>query len=111
MDTTAQNTTSTTPQADPAGEPTTTVPATPQLPPAGGAPQGTPAPGLADRLGSYRMRRSTTDKMLGGVCGGLAADLGIDAALLRILVLVLTLFTGGAAAIVYLAVWIIAPAG
>nr|WP_255426969.1 PspC domain-containing protein [Pseudonocardia sp. C8] len=56
------------------------------------------------------MRRSTTDKMLGGVCGGLARDLGVDAALLRIAVLVLTLVTGGAAALVYLAAWIVAPA-
>ncbi len=36
--------------------------------------------------------------------------LGVDPALLRIAVLVLTLFTGGAAALVYLAVWLIAPA-
>ncbi|MEJ8281028.1 PspC domain-containing protein [Pseudonocardia spirodelae] len=65
---------------------------------------------VADRLTSFRLRRSSTDRMLGGVCGGLAADLGVDAALLRIAVLALTLLTGGAAALVYLAAWIVAPA-
>ena len=47
--------------------------------------------------------------MLGGVCGGLAAGLGADAALLRVLVVALTLITGGAAAIVYIAAWALAP--
>nr|WP_075312719.1 PspC domain-containing protein [Pseudonocardia sp. EV170527-09] len=65
---------------------------------------------MGDRVAAFRLRRSSTDRMLGGVCGGLAADLGVDPALLRIAVLVLTLFTGGAAALVYLAVWLIAPA-
>lgn len=77
--------------------------------PAGAGPR--PAtPGIGDRVAAFRLRRSSTDRMLGGVCGGLAADLGVDPALLRIAVLVLTLFTGGAAALVYLAVWLIAPA-
>ena len=85
-----------------------------------GAGPGFPAPGtgapdpvggtsLGDRVAAFRLRRSATDKMLGGVCGGLAADLGVDAALLRIGVLVLTLATGGAFALVYLAAWLIAP--
>ena len=47
--------------------------------------------------------------MLGGVCGGLAAGLGADAALLRVLLVALTLVTGGAAAIVYVAAWVLAP--
>ncbi len=47
--------------------------------------------------------------MLGGVCGGLAASLGADAALLRVLVVALTVITGGAAAIVYAAAWALAP--
>ena len=50
-----------------------------------------------------------TDRMLGGVCGGLAASLGADAALLRVLVVALTVITGGAAAIVYAAAWVLAP--
>ena len=50
-----------------------------------------------------------TDRMLAGVCGGLAASLGADAALLRVLLVALTLITGGAAAIVYVAAWVLAP--
>ena len=47
--------------------------------------------------------------MLGGVCGGLAESLGADPALLRVLLVALTLITGGAAAVVYLAAWALAP--
>ena len=57
----------------------------------------------------FELRRSRTDRMLGGVCGGLAASLGADAALLRVLTVALTLITGGAAAIVYVAAWVLAP--
>ena len=57
----------------------------------------------------FRLQRSRTDRMLGGVCGGLAESLGADAALLRVLVVALTLVTGGAAAAVYLAAWVLAP--
>ena len=56
-----------------------------------------------------RLRRSSTDRMLGGVCGGLAESLGADAALLRVLLVALTLITGGATAIVYAAAWALAP--
>ena len=67
-----------------------------------------PAP-PASSLSRFRLRRSRTDRMLGGVCGGLAESLGADAALLRVLVVALTLITGGAAALVYVAAWVLAP--
>ncbi|MBW0103250.1 PspC domain-containing protein [Pseudonocardia sp. KRD291] len=57
----------------------------------------------------FTLRRSRTDVMLGGVCGGLAGELEIDPALLRIATVTLTLFTGGGLALVYLAAWILAP--
>ena len=57
----------------------------------------------------FTLRRSRTDRVLGGVCGGLAASLGADVALLRVLTVALTLITGGAAAIVYVAAWALAP--
>src|SRR3954452_8729160 len=59
----------------------------------------------------FRLQRSRTDRMLGGVCGGLAESLGADAALLRVLVVALTLITGGAFALIYLAAWVLAPEG
>src|SRR5215218_1512752 len=64
------------------------------------APRATLPPVAARR---FTLRRSRTDRMLGGVCGGLAESLVADAALLRVLLVALTLITGGAAAIVYAA--------
>ncbi|ONI90542.1 hypothetical protein ALI22I_12515 [Saccharothrix sp. ALI-22-I] len=56
-----------------------------------------------------KLRRSRNDKMVAGVCGGLAKLLGVDAALLRILLVAATLFGFGAGAILYLAAWILMP--
>ena len=44
--------------------------------------------------GPRRLRRSRTDRYVGGVCGGVAAYLNMDATLVRILTVVVTLFTG-----------------
>jgi phage shock protein C len=68
-----------------------------------------PLPSTPTPSSQFRLRRSRTDRMLGGVTGGLAESLGADAALLRVLVVALTLITGGAAALVYLAAWVLAP--
>lgn len=57
----------------------------------------------------FRLRRSKTDRMLGGVCGGLAESLGVDATLLRIGLVALTLLGAGSGVIVYAAIWLIAP--
>ena len=56
-----------------------------------------------------KLRRSRTDKMVAGVCGGLAAELVVDAALLRIALVALTLLGVGTGAVLYLAVWLLAP--
>ncbi len=55
------------------------------------------------------LRRSRTDRVLTGVCGGLAENLGIDAVLIRILVVVGTVFTGGALIIAYVIAWALMP--
>jgi phage shock protein PspC (stress-responsive transcriptional regulator) len=54
------------------------------------------------------LRRSRTDRWLGGVCGGLAVVSGIDAWVWR---LVFTLFTitFGFGAVIYLLLWIFVP--
>lgn len=44
--------------------------------------------------GSKLLRRSRTDRYIGGVCGGVANYLNMDATLVRILTVVITLFTG-----------------
>jgi phage shock protein C len=57
----------------------------------------------------FRLRRSRTDRMLGGVCGGLAESLGVDAAVIRIGLVTLTVLGFGAGIVVYAAVWMLAP--
>jgi len=99
--------------------PTGTIPAGTPAGPTGSGPTGEFGPASASfdvppavapaPAPRFELRRSRTDRMLGGVCGGLAASLGADAALLRVLTVALTLITGGAAAIVYVAAWVLAP--
>lgn len=40
------------------------------------------------------IRRSTSDRMLAGLCGGLGRSMGVDPTLLRVVYAVLTFFTG-----------------
>ena len=53
-----------------------------------------------------QLYRSRTDRKVAGVCGGLAAYLGIDPIILRILVVVLSLF-GGSGLLLYAAGWLL----
>jgi len=55
--------------------------------------------------------RHPTEKMLGGVCGGMAEFLGWDPTLVRILWFVATLTTGGGGLLAYLALWLLLPVG
>src|SRR5512136_2054263 len=57
---------------------------------------------------SQRLYRSKSDRMIAGVCGGLARYFSVDATLVR-LVFLLILFLGGAGFLVYLILWIIMP--
>ena len=55
-----------------------------------------------------RLVRSTTDSMLGGVCGGLGAYFGIDANIIRLLFVVFAVVPGfGIPA--YLLLWLVVP--
>lgn len=56
------------------------------------------------------LRRSSTDKMAGGVCGGLAEHTGIDSLVWRVGFVGLTL-AGGAGVLVYLLLWVLMPPG
>lgn len=47
--------------------------------------------------------------MLAGVCGGAAKLLGVDAAIVRLLLVAATLLGFGTGALVYLACWIVVP--
>jgi Putative stress-responsive transcriptional regulator len=55
-----------------------------------------------------RLYRSVQEKMIGGVCGGLADYFNIDTALVRLIFLVAA-FAGGVGFLAYLAAWVIVP--
>jgi phage shock protein C len=55
-----------------------------------------------------QLRRSGTDRMAGGVCGGLAEYSGIDSLLWRVGFVGLTV-AGGAGVLVYLLLWVLMP--
>lgn len=55
-----------------------------------------------------RLRRSTTDRKIAGVAGGLGRHLDIDPVIVRVLLVVL-IFFGGAGLIVYAACWLFVP--
>ncbi len=57
-----------------------------------------------------KVHRSTTDRKIAGVCGGLGEYLDIDPTLLRI-VAVVSLFIGGAGFLAYVIAWIMIPDG
>jgi phage shock protein C len=55
-----------------------------------------------------RLYRKRTDKMLAGVCAGLADYLNIDPTIVRIIFIVLV-FAGLGGVLVYLILWLITP--
>lgn len=55
-----------------------------------------------------QLKRSSSNIMLAGVCGGFADYLGADPTLIRILFVLLS-FLGGSALFFYLIMWIITP--
>ncbi|WP_291528820.1 PspC domain-containing protein [Bacteroides sp. UBA939] len=56
-----------------------------------------------------KLTRSRSDKMLAGVCGGLAEYFGLDSSLVRIGYVLLSLFTAFAGVLVYIIMWLIVP--
>lgn len=56
-----------------------------------------------------RLVRSRDDRWISGVCGGIAAYLGVDANLVRLVVVLGTLLGFGSFAIAYLVAWILMP--
>lgn len=55
-----------------------------------------------------KLYRSETQRMLAGVCGGLAEYFNIDATVVRVLFLILAVF-GGSGIVLYLVMWIVVP--
>jgi phage shock protein PspC (stress-responsive transcriptional regulator) len=61
-------------------------------------------------MSEKKLVRSTTDKMVAGVCGGLAQYLEVDTVIIRIAFVVFALL-GGPGIIVYIILWIVMPEG
>jgi len=59
------------------------------------------------RSGPHRIYRDPDDRMIGGVCSGLGAYLGIDPVILRILFILFLIF--GIGLLVYIILWIAVP--
>lgn len=54
-------------------------------------------------------RRSRDNRVIAGVCGGAAELLGIDATIVRVLLVIATLFGFGSGVLVYLICWLVVP--
>ena len=60
--------------------------------------------------GSNKLHRSTSDRMLGGVCGGIARWLGWSSTTVRVLYVVGSILSVAfPGALVYLILWIVMP--
>ncbi|GAA4612011.1 PspC domain-containing protein [Saccharopolyspora hordei] len=56
-----------------------------------------------------KFRRSRDERMIAGLCGGAAEALGVDATLVRVALIALTLFGFGSGILFYLACWLVVP--
>ena len=56
-----------------------------------------------------KLRRSRDSKMIAGVCAGLAKYFGLDTTLIRVVYVLLSIFTAFAGVLVYLILWLIIP--
>ena len=63
---------------------------------------------IIDPLEPKRLKRSLTDKMMAGVCGGLAKYFEIDSTLVRLAFAFAAIFAG-TGVLAYLIMWIIVP--
>ena len=65
--------------------------------------------GMSDVNGSKVLVRTRDGRIVAGVCSGLGQYFGIDANVIRVILAVITVFTGGFGALAYLAAWVVIP--
>jgi phage shock protein C len=70
-------------------------------------PEGTPMPGARPTC----LARSASDRKIAGVCGGLAAYFGIDSTLVRLAVVILSIYPGAVifGVLAYVIAWLVMP--
>ena len=72
-------------------------------------PGASPAAGATSRLPALpNLRRSDDGRVVAGVCSGLAAALGADPSLIRLVFAILA-FAGGSGIVLYLGLWLLLP--
>ena len=59
--------------------------------------------------GTKVLVRDRKGRMVAGVCAGVAQYFGLDVTLVRVIVAVVSVITGGAGVLAYLAAWVIIP--
>jgi len=59
--------------------------------------------------GTKILVRSRKGRMVAGICAGIAQYFGLDVTLVRVIVAVVSVITGGAGVLAYLAAWVIIP--
>ena len=59
--------------------------------------------------GTKILVRSRKGRMVAGICAGTADYFGLDVTLVRVIVTVVSIITGGAGALAYLVAWVISP--
>jgi len=64
---------------------------------------------MTDTNGNKVLVRSRDDRMLAGVCAGLADYFGVDVTLVRVIWAVVSVLTSGLGVLAYLAAWAIIP--
>lgn len=60
-------------------------------------------------MNGRKLVRSRTDKFIGGVCGGIGATFGIDANIVRIVMVLVALFVQPIGWLVYPVLWLLLP--
>ena len=53
--------------------------------------------------------RTVNDRMIAGVCGGLALQFGVPTAVVRLAFALMTLFAGGIGLVIYAVLWVVMP--
>ena len=59
--------------------------------------------------GTKVLARSRKGRMVAGICAGIAEYFGVDVTLVRVIVAVIAVITGGAGVLAYLVAWAIIP--
>jgi phage shock protein C len=59
--------------------------------------------------GTKILVRSQKGRMVAGICAGIASYSGLDVTLVRVIVTVVSVLTGGTGVLAYLAAWMIIP--